>query len=84
MNNLATVQPITPFKDGDGGEDAEDLTFEVSIHVVDNGFIFTRHADGNSGQKVFLFDGLGNSGPLALIEEVIHSLGLSSKVKLQK
>jgi hypothetical protein len=80
-SNLA--QFPTP-KDGDGGDDGDIGSFQLLIDVADNGFILNSVGSEYDGTRVFLFDGKGQDGPQAMIQEIINRLGINDKVKIQK
>ena len=71
-------------KDGDTEEGGEGHTFQITVDVVQNGYVFTRNDADDISQKVFLFNGTGETGPKALIQQIIEDLGLVDKVKLVK
>lgn len=76
-------EPVTKDKDGNDGEG--DQTTQLIVDSSENGFILSVHGgDDVHKHKVYLFDQRGENGPTGLIQDVIDSLGLSDKVKLQK
>jgi hypothetical protein len=83
-NNLAILPAEGQDTSHKDGEDSDPAPFQLTIDVVDNGYILTRNDAEDPSQKVFLFNGMGDSGPKAMIQEVIELLGLVDKVKLVK
>lgn len=84
-NNLA----VLPVGKGDNtdtdGEDGNEVdSFQLTIDVVENGFVLSKSDSEGLNQKVFLFNGIGDNGPKALIQEAIDFLGITDKVKIVK
>ena len=65
------------------GSDGDSGFGQIIIDIADNGYILTMNGE-SPAQKVFLFNGVGDNGPQALIQDVIENLGLFGKVKLEK
>jgi hypothetical protein len=86
--NLAVIpfdrEENSVIKDGDGEEGGDGHTFQITVDVVTNGYVFTRNDADDITQKVFIFNGAGETGPKALIQQIIDDLGLVDKVKLAK
>lgn len=79
-SNLALAQgPID--KDG---TDSESTTDQIIIDIVDNGFIVSVHEGEDFKQKVYLFEGPAGSNSKSMISDLIQSLGLSGKIKVEK
>lgn len=86
--NLAVIrsteeEPDNILKDGDGDEGGDRETFQVTIDVVQNGYVLTKNdSEGTAHQEVYLFE--GTPGPKELIQAIIEDLGLIGKVRIQK
>lgn len=83
-SNLAVVRLEPIAKDGDDGEGGENHTFQITVDVVTNGYVFTRNDADDIAQRVYIFNGTGETGPKAMIQQIIEDLGLVDKVKLAK
>jgi hypothetical protein len=82
--NLAVVPFIGP-KDKDGDDGGEPTPVQIIIDVAQNGYIVNVNGTEESdGAKVYLFNGKGEDGPKAMIQDIINNLGLVDKVKLEK
>jgi hypothetical protein len=82
-NNLARLPFNNPqLKDGDGEDGDVDL-LQVTIDMAENGYVLTVLTD-TVLTKVFLFDGNGQDGPQGMLQQIIESLGLLGKVRLEK
>lgn len=84
-DNLAVLPfaggPETKDKDGDDGGEAGPT--QVIIDSVENGFVLNIHGE-DEVSKVYLFNGKGDDGPAAMVQQIIDSLGLRDKVKLNR
>jgi len=82
--NLATLPFIGP-KDKDGDDGGEPNPVQIIIDVAVNGYIVNiSGTENDEGPKVYLFNGRGDDGPQAMMQDIINNLGLVDKVKLQK
>jgi hypothetical protein len=82
-SNVATL-PFPVLKDGDGGDDGTVSPAQIMIDVAENGYIVSIMGTEADGAFVYLFNGKGDDGPQAMIQNIINTLGLVDKVKLQK
>lgn len=82
--NLATLPFIGP-KDKDGDDGGEPNPVQIIIDVAVNGYIVNiSGTENDEGPRVYLFNGRGDDGPQAMMQDIINNLGLVDKVKLQK
>jgi hypothetical protein len=85
LNIITMERPDTPeLRDGDSEEGGENHTFQITVDVAENGFVYTKNDAEEITQSVFLFNGPPEAGAKALIQRIIEDLGLPDKVKLVK